>query len=470
MTALKPYPKMKDSGVEWLGEVPEHWEVLPNRALFDEIRERNRPNEQLLSVTIKKGVIRQADFLENSSKKDSSNLDRSNYKLVQPGDIAYNKMRAWQGAIGLSHHCGIVSPAYVVQRPKDCCIPDYFHQLFRIPSFAKEAERWSYGITSDMWSLRPEHFKLIYSCLPPLPEQTAIVRYLDYMDRRIRRLIRTKRKLITLLNEQKQVIIHQAVTRGLDPNVPLKDSGVEWLGMVPEHWEVQRGKYYFREVDIRSKTGDEELLSVSHITGVTPRSQKNIYMFKAESYIGSKICSPGQIAINTMWAWMAAIGVSKYYGLISPSYHTYDIINHNKFNDEYLDILLRTRLYKDLYTIHSSGITTSRLRLYPEDFLNISYLCPPLKEQEAILAWLHDATATLDTTITRAQREIDLLTEYRTRLIADVVTGKVDVREVAAGLPEVDPLGGIDEAEEGLNEDDDEVLVDGDGVEAEAEP
>ena len=241
-TNLKPYPAMKDSGIEWLGEVPAHWIVLPNRALFDEIKERDCPDEEMLSVTINKGVIRQADLLKNSSKKDSSNLDRSKYKLVRPGDIVYNKMRAWQGAIGISDYLGIVSPAYVIQRPRKTGMPRYFHQLFRIPSFAKEAERWSYGITSDMWSLRPEHFKLIYSCIPPLPEQAAIVRYLDHVDRRVRRLVRAKRKLIALLTEQKQAIIHRAVTRGLDPDVPLKDSGVEWLGEVPEHWEIARAQ------------------------------------------------------------------------------------------------------------------------------------------------------------------------------------------------------------------------------------
>src|SRR5262249_43067047 len=160
---LKPYPKMKDSGVPWLGQVPEHWPVVPNRALFTEIKERERPDEQMLSVTITRGVVRQSALLEESSKKDSSNLDRSAYKLVQPGDIAYNKMRAWQGAIGVSSFRGIVSPAYVIVRPRDASSAIYFHHLFRTPMFAKEAERWSYGITSDMWSLRPEHFKMIYS-------------------------------------------------------------------------------------------------------------------------------------------------------------------------------------------------------------------------------------------------------------------------------------------------------------------
>ena len=169
----------------------------------------------------------------DTSKKDSSRLDKSAYKLVRPGDVAYNKMRAWQGAIGVSTYQGIVSPAYVVQRPRDGANPLYFHHLLRTPAFATEAERWSYGIVSDMWSLRPEHFKMIHCCLPPLPEQRAIVRYLDHVDDRIRRYVSAKEKLIALLEEERQAVIHRAVTRGLDPNVPLKPSGVEWLGDVP---------------------------------------------------------------------------------------------------------------------------------------------------------------------------------------------------------------------------------------------
>ena len=164
--------------------------------------------------------------LADSSKKDSSRLDKSAYKLVRPGDIAYNKMRAWQGAIGVSDYQGIISPAYVVQRPREDADSRYLHYLLRTPAFATEAERWSYGITSDMWSLRPEHFRMIYGCLPPPEEQAGIVRFLDHADRRIRRYIAAKKKLIALLNEQKQAIIHHAVTRGLDPDVPLKPSGL----------------------------------------------------------------------------------------------------------------------------------------------------------------------------------------------------------------------------------------------------
>ncbi|HSH77033.1 MAG TPA: restriction endonuclease subunit S [Herpetosiphonaceae bacterium] len=295
---LKPYPAYKDSGSSWIGEVPSPWLVLPNRALFAEVNDRDHPDEPLLSVTIAQGIVRQVDLLADSAKKDSSNENKSNYKLVQPEDIAYNKMRAWQGAIGVSDYRGIVSPAYVVVRLREPHNPRYFHYLFRTPAFAKEAERWSYGIVSDQWSLRPNDFKQIYCPLPSRVEQDAIVGFLDQHDRHVRRFIQAKRRLIALLNEQKQAIIHQAVTRGLDPDVCLKPSGIEWLGNVPEHWEVYPANYFYREVDERSATGSEEILSVSHITGVTPRSQKNITMFMASSYVGHKLCQRDDLVIT----------------------------------------------------------------------------------------------------------------------------------------------------------------------------
>lgn len=432
---LKPHFAYRESGQAWLGAVPSHWEVLPNRAIFFEVKERNHPNEEMLSVTINKGVIRQKTLLENSSKKDSSNQDKSAYKLVCPCDIAYNKMRAWQGSIGVSSFRGIISPAYVVMRLRESHNPLYFHHLYRTPHFAKEAERWSYGITSDMWSLRPEHFKMIYTSLPPPDEQAAIVRFLDYVHRSIDRAIRAKRKVIELLNEQKQAIIHRAVTRGLDPNARMKSSDFPWIEEIPEHWEILRAKYVFHEVDERSTTGSEELLSVSHITGVTPRSEKNITMFKASSYVGHKICRPGDLAVNTMWAWMAAMGVAKVTGIISPSYAVYRPFNPEKLFGDYIDHLLRTRPFISEYICRSTGIRSSRLRLYPEQFLRIPILIPPFQEQEGIMAYVSTETANLNTTISRTEREIALLREYRTRLTADVVTGKLDVREAAKRLP-----------------------------------
>lgn len=247
---LKPYPAIKDSGVSWLGNVPEHWNVLPNRALFAEVKDRDHPDEEMLSVTITGGIVPQKALLAGSSKKDSSNLDKSAYKRVQPHDLAYNRMRAWQGAIAVSDLRGIISPAYVVMRLRERQCPRYFHYLYRTPQFASEAERWSYGITSDMWSLRPEHFRLIYTTVPPVPEQIAIVRFLDHADGRIRRYIRAKQKLIKLLEEEKQAITYRAVTKGLDPNVQLKPSGVEWLGDVPKHWDVKPLKHFVPHVTV----------------------------------------------------------------------------------------------------------------------------------------------------------------------------------------------------------------------------
>ena len=161
-------------------------------------------------------------------------------------------------------------------------------------------------------------FRRIVVLVPSATEQAAIGRFLDWANGRLERAIRAKRKVIVLLTEQKQAIIHRAVTRGLDPSVPLKASGIPWLGDIPQHWEVLRAKYLYHEVDDRSTAGSEELLSVSHLTGVTPRSQKNITMFKAASYAGHKLCRPGDLVVNTMWAWMGALGVSTHAGIITP--------------------------------------------------------------------------------------------------------------------------------------------------------
>jgi type I restriction enzyme S subunit len=201
-----------------------------------------------------------------------------------------------------------------------------------------------------------------------------------------------------------------------------KDSGVEWLGAVPEHWEVEKGLRYFVETEDRSLKGDEELLSVSHLTGVTPRSEKNITMFMAESYEGSKLCEVGDIAINTMWAWMAALGVSKYRGLVSPSYGTYRQRKPERFNPTFLDHLIRTDVYRSHYLINSTGITTSRLRLYPHSFLRLKFPCPPREEQDRIVAFLDRKTAEIDALITKKQRQIELLDEQKAILIHRAVT------------------------------------------------
>jgi type I restriction enzyme S subunit len=454
-TGLKPYPVMKDSGIEWLGEVPKHWKVVPNRALFDEIKDRNCPDEEMLSVTIKKGVIRQTALLKDSSKKDNSNLDRSNYKLVQPGDIAYNKMRAWQGAIGVSAFRGIISPAYVVQRSRNFVEPGYFHQLFRIPSFAKEAEHWSYGITSDMWSLRPEHFKLIYSCLPPIAEQAAIVRYLDYVDRRVRRLVRAKRKLIALLAEKKQAIIHRAVTRGLDPDMPLKNSGIEWLREVPAHWEVVRSNHLmqlttgfpFKSEGFSQSEDDIRLLRGVNVSPGSLRWSDTVYWpiteraaFKNfELLLGDIVLGMDRPIIST------GIRVAQVTEKDLPCLLLQRVARIRPLqvvHAQFLFHLLAGQSFKDYLTPIFTGVSVPHLS--PDQIHSFRVAFPPLDEQVAIIKHLSKASTDIDTAITHANREIGLLNEYCTRLIADVVTGKIDVRKAATTLPDVDPLAAED--------------------------
>lgn len=201
-----------------------------------------------------------------------------------------------------------------------------------------------------------------------------------------------------------------------------KQSKIPELGSIPAHWDENRAKNYFYEIDERSVTGDEEMLSVSHITGITPRSQKNVTMFKAESNIGQKICSNGDIVINTMWAWMAALGVSRYYGIVSPSYGVYRKYSVDSYNNDYLDNLLRNYIYKTEYTRRSTGIRSSRLRLYPDKFLSMAIICPPISEQNQITRFIRYYNYKINKYLTAKRKQISLLKEQKQVIINNAVT------------------------------------------------
>lgn len=452
---LKPYPAMKDSGVPWLGEVPEHWEVLPNRVVFSEVKERNHPDADMLSVTITKGVIRQQVLLQDSSKKDSSNQDKSAYKFVRPGDIAYNKMRAWQGAVGVSDFEGIVSPAYVVQRPGEGASPRFLHYLLRTPAFAKEAERWSYGITSDMWNLRPEHFKMIYLCLPPLPEQSAIVRFLDHADRRIRRYIHAKQKLIKLLEEQKQAIIHRAVTRGLDPNVRLKPSGVEWLGDVPEHWEVRKLRQCVSIKGGMTPSMEMRRYWDGDIPWVTPKDMKRSLLGDSQVRVTDQairetslrlIPAPAVLMVVRGMILARRVPIASTTAPVTINQDMKALLPQSGVSANFLAAFLSTVQSAFVPLIDEAGHGTRRLPT--ERWRDLCVALPPEQDQADITRFFDSATDSLERAVACTARELSLLREYRTRLIADVVTGKLDVREAAARLPdEVEEPELLDDAE-----------------------
>ena len=437
---LKPYPEYKESGLPWLGKVPGHWSVLPNRALFAEVKDRNHPDEEMLSVTITRGIVRQKTLLAGSSKKDSSNIDKSAYKLVQPRDIAYNKMRAWQGAIGASDLRGIISPAYVVMRLRgDDNLPRYFHHLYRTPQFAKEAERWSYGITSDMWSLRPEHYKMIYTPKPPPAEQAAIVRFLDWANGRLERAIRAKRKVIALLTEQKQAIIHRAVTRGLDPSAPLKPSGIPWLGDIPQHWKIRRVKQAARI--LRGKfshrpRNDSSLYDGRYPfiqTGIVAQASKFITSYSQtlnEKGLAVSKVFPSGTLVMTIAANIGEVAVLTFDACFPDS--IVGFVPSANVDRDYLYLVFRCM--KPEFLREAPVNTQGNLNVERIGAMGMPF--PSRGEQEQISKNVEVETASFDSTISRLEREIELLREYRTRLVADVVTGKLDVRETAARLPE----------------------------------
>ena len=443
----KSYPAYKPSGIKWLGDVPAHWEVLPNRAIFDEVIKRNCPEEQMLSVTITNGVIRQQELLENTSKKDGSRLDRVSYKLVEPGDIAYNKMRAWQGAVGMSEYRGIISPAYVVQRPRHGTNSRYLHHLLRTPAFSKEAERWSYGITSDMWSLRPEHFKMIYTCVPPLAEQAVIVRYLDHVDRRIQCYIGATQKLIALLEEQKQAIIHQAITGQIDvrtsrPYPAYKPSGVDWVGVVPAHWEVRRLKSLLRRIDQGVSPQAENYLADGAAWGVLKAGCVNRGVFKESehkrlpanfSFDPNLAVAVGDVLVSRASGSPHLVGsvgrvpFLKFKLILSDK--TFRPVFNQDVDPDFMVLAMNSFYYRQQVEGAASGAEGLANNLPLSSLKAFIFVIPPSEEQRKIIGYLRNSTKELLASVAHAEREISLLHEYRTRLIADVVTGKIDVRE-----------------------------------------
>jgi type I restriction enzyme S subunit len=315
--------------------------------------------------------------------------------------------------------------------------PQYLARALAVPEIAVQLHLAAKGVTR--FGLTQQGIKSAIVPVPPIEWQLAIVRFLDHLDLRIGRAVNKKRDLVRLLDERRRAASQEFVTKGLDPQADLRFSNIEWVGEVPAHWEVRPAKWFYREVNERSERGDEQLMSVSHLTGVTPRSTKNVTMFMAASYVGHKLCRPGDLVINTMWAWMGALGVASKTGIVSPAYGVYRPIVDSPLQPTYADLLLRTRPYIDEYTCRSTGIRSSRLRLYPDRFLTVPIVCPPSTEQRTIVARVTAATRGLETAIAAELREIELLQEFRTSLVADVVTGRRDVRAAAADLPEVDP-------------------------------
>ena len=305
---------------------------------------------------------------------------------------------------------------------------------------------WKFDALNDKATIAHftrEKFGALRVPLPPLSEQNAIVRFLDHADRRIQHYIRAKQKLIALLEEQKQAIIYQAVTGQIDvrtgePYPSYKDSGVKWLRKVPSHWEVRRARYIFREIDRRSPDGSEQRLSMSQSLGLVPSHLVENRTLVSENYAGGKLCRVGDLVLNRLKAHLGVFAHAQQSGIISPDY---TVLRPNKeAKTEYFEQVLRSPSCRGELRTRAKGIVEGFWRLYTDDLYDIYLPLPTVDEQESIIRWIKSISMQAERNAKLGNREIDLLHEYRTRLIADVVTGKLDVREAAAALPEVDPL------------------------------
>lgn len=467
---LRPYPAMKDSGVAWLGEVPEHWEIAPAFAVYRprQVKNTGLIESTVLSLSYGRITVKTLEKLRGLVPESFET-----YQIVESGNIIVRTtdLQNDQTSLRVGHaqHRGIITAAYMCLETKPIVLNEFGYQYLNAYDLLKIIYGFGSGLRQN---LDFSDIKRMPVLVPPRDEQAAIVRFLDYADRRIRRYIRAKQKLIKLLEEQKQAIIHRAVTRGLDPNVRFKPSGVEWLGDVPEHWEVLPLKRiaWFKSgsgfpVNEQGNQGCElPFLRVSDMT----REGNEIWIETPDSTIsretaarlGAFVFPAGSIIFPKVGG---ALLTNKRRILRVESCIDNNVMGCvvSDANRDYVFLLLEQI---DLGRLAKPGPVPA---ISEGEVRAIRVALPPIGEQALILNSVRAKTASLNAAILSTQREVSLLREYRTRLIADVVTGKLDVREAAARLPqEAEDTEPLDEIEDDVQ---DSEAGDGDDVPEEAE-
>lgn len=425
------YGAYKYSEQEWLGSIPKHWEVKALKhgatiVLGKMLCPENKGGYFLRPYLKSKNI--QWLNAETSSvdemwfskgEMDLYRLKKADLVLSEGGEVG--KTCYWNEELP---ECYIQNSAHRVRFfiGND---PRYFlYQFFsagNIGYFDSIVNRVSIA------HLTREKLANANFIFPTEQEQASIANFLDQQSVQIDAVIQIKKRQIERLKERKQILIQQAVTHGLDPDASMRDSGIEWIGEIPAHWSIKRAKYIFREVDERSPDGQQELLSVSHLTGVTPRSEKNVSMFMSEDYTGSKTCQRNDLVFNIMWAWMGALGVSDRVGIVSSAYGIYRQIQPDTLNPQYLEMLLKTTTYIAHYNKVSTGLHSSRLRFYSHMFMAMEIGFPHREEQDAIVAYLDLESGKLNKAVDLLEQQISKLKEYKATLINSAVTGKVKV-------------------------------------------
>jgi type I restriction enzyme S subunit len=446
---LRPYTDYKESGLPWLGRVPGHWTIKRGKSYLFAVDERSRTGkEELLTVSSARGVVPRKSTQVTMFKAASY----AGHKLCWPGDLVINSLWAWAGGLGVSQHHGIISTAYSVYRgrPSAQVNPRFLHELVRSSAFQWELHVRSKGVWISRLQLTDTAFLDAPIPLPPPDEQAAIVRFLDWANGRLERAIRAKRKVIALLNEQKQAIIHRAVTRGLDPDVPLKPSGIPWLGDIPQHWMLKRFKFLAKvtsgQIDPRAATyRNKVLIAPNHIQSGTGRIVATETADEQGADSGKYLVRAGQVIYSKIRPNLRKACIAPMDCLCSADMYPITPRTEELSADYLLALLLSQPFTK--FAVDTS-MRVAMPKVNREALADCCMWYPDSVEQREILKFIAVQKAPIDTAISRLEREIELLREYRTRLVADVVTGKLDVRAAAARLPdEVVPDAVDDDAE-----------------------
>ena len=411
--------EMKDSGVAWIGEIPEEWEISLINTLYTVRNTKvSDVDYQPLSVTMK-GIVPQL----STAAKTNAHDDR---KLVKKGDFAINSRSDRRGSCGISDYDGSVSLINTVLSPRNEMNPIYYSWLFHSSEFADEFYRWGHGIVDDLWATRWQEMRNISIPVPPLSIQHQIATYLDQKCTQIDALITNQQKQIERLKAYKQSLITETVTKGLNPDVPMKDSGVEWIGEIPKDWEVIRVKNLLNERKERSLTGEEEPLSMSQKVGLVPTKILDIIPNMASSFVGAKIVYINDLVFNKLKAHLGVFSVSMYNGLVSPDYAVY--YSTGKANLKYLEYLFKTPQCICEFRKRSTGIAAGLTRLYTDGLFAIECPYPSFNEQQDIVSYLDQKCTQIDKLISIKQKKIEKLQQYKKSVIYEYVTGKKEVK------------------------------------------
>lgn len=420
--------EMKDSGIEWIGDIPISWTTNKGKYLFQQRSTKGNHIElQLLSPTQKFGVIPQSMFEElttNTAVKINEKTDLMTFKTIHRGDYCIS-LRSFQGGFEYSLYEGVVSPAYTVFFKKGDLCNGYYKYLFKDQSFIKEMNSYTLSLR-DGKNISFDDFGNTYLPIPPLAEQEIITDYLDSKCAEIDSLISDIQSQIEALEEYKRSVITEAVTKGLDPDVEMRDSGIDAFELIPKHWEVLKIKWLLRERNERSVLGEEEPLSMSQKFGIIPTSQMDIIPNMASSFVGAKITHIDDLVFNKLKAHLGVFAVSKYYGLVSPDYAVY--FTSGKSIVKYLEFLFKTDNCISEFKRRSTGVGAGLTRLYTSDLFDIKVPIPPISEQMEIAKHLDCKISEINLAISEKQQQIETIEEYKKSLIFEYVTGKKEVQ------------------------------------------